>query len=91
MSDSSIPNSVSTHISSRNAPARYMSWLSSACKSSGPAIGSDITTETTEPTESGEDRDAGGHGGADTGDEPTESEEDRDAGGHGGADTGDEA
>ena len=27
---------------------------------------------TTEPTEADEDRDTGGHGGADTGDEPTE-------------------
>lgn len=51
----------------------------------------DITTESTEPTEADDDRDAGGHGGADTGDEPTEAEEDRDAGGEGAADTGDEA
>jgi len=46
---------------------------------------------TTEPTEAGEDKDAGGHGAADTGDEPTEAVEDRDAGGEGAADTGDEA
>jgi hypothetical protein len=45
---------------------------------------------TTEPTEAEEDRDAGGHGTADTGDEPTEAEADRDAGGEGTADTGDE-
>ena len=46
---------------------------------------------TTEPTEADEDRDTGGHGGADTGDEPTEAVEDRDAGGEGEKDTGDEA
>jgi hypothetical protein len=43
------------------------------------------------PTESGEDRDTGGHGAADTGDEPTEADENLDAGGEGPADTGDEA
>lgn len=46
---------------------------------------------TTEPTEGDADRDAGGHGSADTGDEPTEADEDRDAGGEGEKDTGDEA
>jgi hypothetical protein len=46
---------------------------------------------TSEPTEAEEDRDVGGHGGADTGDEPTEADEDRDVGGEGEADTGDEA
>lgn len=50
----------------------------------------DISTES-EPTEAGEDRDAGGHGGADTGDEPTEADENLDAGGEGPKDTGDEA
>ena len=45
---------------------------------------------TTEPTEDEEDRDAGGHGAADTGDEPTEADEDRDVGGEGEKDTGDE-
>ena len=51
----------------------------------------DITTEGSGPTEAEEDRDAGGHGGGDTGDEPTEADEDKDAGGEHGADTGDEA
>jgi hypothetical protein len=46
---------------------------------------------TTEPTEDGEDRDVGTHGGADTGDEPTEADEDRDANGEGEKDTGDES
>jgi len=46
---------------------------------------------TTEPTEDEDDRDAGGHGSADTGDEPTEAREDRDTGGEGSRDTGDEA
>jgi hypothetical protein len=46
---------------------------------------------TTEPTEAEDDKDAGGHGTADTGDEPTEAEDDRDVGGEGGQDTGDEA
>jgi hypothetical protein len=45
----------------------------------------------TEPTESGEDRDQGGQSGADTGDLPTEADDDRDAGGEGAKDTGDEA
>ena len=45
----------------------------------------------TEPTESEEDRDTGGHGGQDTGDEPTERSDDLDAGGEGAKDTGDEA
>ena len=54
---------------------------------------SDINDDdiTTEPTESDEDRDAGGHGAADTGDEPTEADENLDAGGEGPKDTGDEA
>lgn len=53
---------------------------------------SDINDDdiTSEPTEAGEDRDAG-HGSADTGDEPTEAVEDRDAAGEGTKDTGDEA
>jgi len=46
---------------------------------------------TTEPTEDEEDRDAGGHGSADTGDEPTEADDDRDTGGDDEQDTGDEA
>ncbi len=45
----------------------------------------------TEPTESEEDKDAGGHGSADTGDEPTERDDDLDAGGEDDKDTGDEA
>ncbi len=49
----------------------------------------DITTS--EPTEAGDDKDAGGHGAADTGDEPTERDDDMDAGGEGEKDTGDEA
>lgn len=49
----------------------------------------DITTDG--PTESEDDRDAGGHGSADTGDQPTEADEDRDVGGEGAKDTGDEA
>jgi hypothetical protein len=54
---------------------------------------SDINDDdiTTEPTESAEDRDQGGHGAADTGDEPTEARDDLDAGGEGDKDTGDEA
>ena len=44
---------------------------------------------TTKPTESGEDKDAGGHGSNDTGDEPTEATDDKDAG-HGSKDTGDQ-
>ena len=46
---------------------------------------------TTEPTEAEDDKDVGGHGGADSGDEPTEAEDDRDVGGEGSKDTGDEA
>lgn len=46
---------------------------------------------TTEPTETEEDKDAGGHGAADTGDETTEADEDRDVGGEGEQDAGDEA
>ena len=46
---------------------------------------------TTEPTEAEDDKDVGGHGGADSGDEPTEAEDDRDVGGEGTKDTGDEA
>ena len=46
---------------------------------------------TRQPTEADDDRDAGGHGDADTGDEPTERDDDRDAGGEGPLDTGDEA
>lgn len=50
----------------------------------------DMTTE--RPTESGEDRDAGGSKGEqDTGDLPTERDDDLDAGGEGELDTGDEA
>lgn len=45
----------------------------------------------TQPTEGADDKDAGGHGSADTGDEPTERDDDRDAGGEGEKDTGDEA
>jgi hypothetical protein len=45
----------------------------------------------TEPTEAEDDKDVGGHGGADTGDEPTEAEDDKDVGGEGSKDTGDEA
>lgn len=54
---------------------------------------SDINDDdiTTEPTEDEEDKDAGGHGAADTGDETTEADEDRDAGGEGEKDAGDEA
>ena len=44
-----------------------------------------------EPTEGGEDRDAGGHGSQDTGDQPTEADEDLDQPGEGERDTGDEA
>lgn len=53
---------------------------------------SDISDEdiTSGPTESGEDKDAGGSGAKDTGDEPTEREDDLDAGGEGGKDTGDQ-
>ena len=43
------------------------------------------------PTEAEDDRDAGGQGGADTGDEPTERDDNLDAGGEGPKDTGDEA
>ncbi len=52
---------------------------------------SDINDDdiSTKPTEEGEDRDAGGHGSADTGDEPTEANENLDAGGEGPKDTGD--
>lgn len=50
----------------------------------------DITTEGG-PTEAEDDRDAGGQGGADTGDEPTEAGENLDAGGEGPQDTGDES
>jgi hypothetical protein len=46
---------------------------------------------TTEPTEAEDDKDVGGHGGADSGDEPTEAQDDRDVGGEGSKDTGDEA
>ena len=49
----------------------------------------DMTTQG--PTESGEDRDAGGEGTQDTGDLPTERDDDLDAGGEGELDTGDEA
>ena len=54
---------------------------------------SDINDDdmTTKPTEADEDRDAGGHGAADTGDEPTEADENLDGGGEGPLDTGDEA
>jgi hypothetical protein len=54
---------------------------------------SDISDDdiTTEPTEADDDKDAGGHGSADTGDEPTEANENLDAGGEGPKDTGDEA
>ena len=52
---------------------------------------SDDDISTQGPTESGDDRDAGGHGGADTGDEPSERTDDLDAGGEGEKDTGDEA
>ena len=54
---------------------------------------SDINDDdmTTKPTEGDEDRDAGGHGAADTGDEPTEADENLDSGGEGPLDTGDEA
>jgi hypothetical protein len=45
----------------------------------------------TEPTEAEDDKDVGGHGGADTGDQPTEAEDDKDVGGEGSQDTGDEA
>lgn len=41
------------------------------------------------PTESTDDRDAGGHGQQDSGDEPTESTDDRDTGGDGNQDSGD--
>ena len=44
-----------------------------------------------EPTEAGDDQDAGGHGAKDTGDEPTERHDDLDQGGEGERDTGDEA
>ena len=46
---------------------------------------------TSQPTESEDDRDAGGHGSKDTGDEPTEADENLDGGGEGPLDTGDEA
>jgi hypothetical protein len=46
---------------------------------------------TSEPTESGEDKDKGGHGSQDTGDQPTERDDDLDQGGEGEKDTGDEA
>ena len=52
---------------------------------------SDDDISSSGPTESGDDRDKGGHGGADTGDEPTERNDDLDAGGEGEKDTGDEA
>ena len=54
---------------------------------------SDINDDdiTTEPTEADEDKDAGGHGSADTCDQPTEANENLDAGGEGPKDTGDEA
>jgi hypothetical protein len=54
---------------------------------------SDINDDeiSSQPTEDSEDRDAGGHGSADTGDEPTEADENLDAGGEGPKDTGDEA
>ena len=50
----------------------------------------DDDIETT-PTETTEDKDAGGHGSKDTGDEPTERDDDRDADSEGEKDTGDEA
>jgi len=46
---------------------------------------------TSEPTEAGADKDAGGHGSQDTGDLPTERHDDLDQGGEGERDTGDEA
>ena len=51
----------------------------------------DDDIKTDGPTEAGDDKDASGHGAADTGDEPTERDDDRDAGGEGEKDTGDEA
>ena len=51
----------------------------------------DDDMSTQKPTEAGQDKDAGRHGGKDTGDEPTERDDDLDAGGEGDKDTGDEA
>ena len=47
MSEISVPMTVSTLMMRMIAPARYMSWLSSAFSSSGPVVGSDSTEETT--------------------------------------------